>query len=129
MANPSPVVAAVPLVRDDSDSDDESEFVMVRPVFSDPKADDLVKAANRKLTPSIIHSIQGNRRFEEAIEMLEKAAASYKLNKNWSVKSAKRAEDKTTDHTASADCFFLFTFSCPCSSGWRLAMLTCSALR
>lgn len=50
----------------------------------DPKAEEFMKAADKQLNKSKIASLfSGNNRFEEATDLLLKAAAQYKVSKNW----------------------------------------------
>jgi len=70
---------------DDSDSDDErgssSSGKTSAPYCTDARGDEFVAQATKKLNSFSFFG--GTSKYEAAIELLEKAAAQYKLNKNW----------------------------------------------
>jgi len=65
---------------DDSDDDDGPVTKPTGVYKTDPKADALVADAAKKLKA---FSLFNSSKHEDAIEMLEKAASIYKMNKNW----------------------------------------------
>lgn len=70
--------------QDDSDEDDASAGPSrpAGPYRTDPKGDELRKEAEKKVKS--FGWFSGNDKYNDAIELLEKAAAQYKMNKNWS---------------------------------------------
>jgi len=67
---------------DDSDDDDAGAAVKSnQPYRTDPKADALVADAAKRMKSFSL--FDKTTKYEEAIEMLEKAASNYKMNKNW----------------------------------------------
>jgi tetratricopeptide (TPR) repeat protein len=68
--------------QDDSDDDDApSTSKPAGPYRTDPKGDEFKKDAEKRLKAFSFFS--GNTKYEEAIELFEKSAAQYKMNKNW----------------------------------------------
>ena len=71
--------------RDDSDDDDSgAPAANAGPYRTDPKGDALVAEAEKKLKSFSLFGYNATQKQEDAKELLEKAAAQYKLNKNWS---------------------------------------------
>jgi alpha-soluble NSF attachment protein len=70
---------------DDSDEDDvpASKKAAAGPYRTDPKGDELVKEAQKKLKGGFMAMFSSENKYETAIELYEKAAAQYKMNKNW----------------------------------------------
>lgn len=70
--------------RDDSDDDDSTPAASAGPYKTDPKGDALVAEADKKLKSFSLFGMGATQKQEDAKELLEKAAAQYKMNKNWS---------------------------------------------
>lgn len=69
--------------QDDSDDDDAGvSSKPAGPYRTDPKGDELRKEAEKKIKS--FGWFSGNDKYSDAIELFEKAAAQYKMNKNWS---------------------------------------------
>lgn len=83
--------AARAAARDDSDDDNDSLSAPAGPYKTDPKGDALVAEADKKLKSFSLFGMGATQKQEDAKEMLEKAAAAYKMNKNWYSNTHSRA--------------------------------------
>ena len=70
-----------PALDDSDDESSSSSSISKGPYRTDPKGDELRKDAEKRLKAFSLFS--GNQKYEDAIELFEKAAAQYKMNKNW----------------------------------------------
>lgn len=70
-----------PPAQDDSDDDTGSSIRTAAPPRPDPKGDEFRLAAEKRLKSFSFFS--GSAKYEDAVELYEKAAAQYKMSKNW----------------------------------------------
>ncbi len=69
---------------DDDDADSSDDDKSSKPYQTDPKGDEFMKKAQQKMKGGLFNSLfHGADKYENAIELFEKAAAHYKMNKNW----------------------------------------------
>ena len=80
----SPKASASPRAsKDDGESEGKAEGFKP-PYKTDARADEMMKQADKKLTKSSILAVfSSSNKYEDAIELILKAAAQYKVSKNW----------------------------------------------
>lgn len=66
----------------DDSAADEGESKRISPLRSDPKADNMMKEAEKKLSKGAFASLfSSSNKYEDAVELIKKAAAQYKVSK------------------------------------------------